>query len=191
VQSIIARADATAAAVAQSMLSSVGTRLAHSARVASQAEKVHTLLSPPWRSALVEAAWLHDLGYSDEVADSGFHPLDGARWVRRHGWAQEVCRLVAWHTRSKIEAELRGLGNELEREFAAPPVLVQAVMAWADLTSSPAGACCTVHERLSDILRRYPPGSVVHEATVRNSAELCGWAGSINQVLSAPGPLGP
>ena len=35
--------------------------------------------------ALVCAAWLHDLGYGQAVTDTGFHPLDGARLLRRIG----------------------------------------------------------------------------------------------------------
>jgi HD superfamily phosphodiesterase len=31
---------------------------------------------------LEAAAWLHDIGYSPEIAVSGFHPLDGARYLR-------------------------------------------------------------------------------------------------------------
>jgi hypothetical protein len=191
VQSRIARADPTAAVVAQRVLSGVGTRFDHSARVMSQAEKVQSRLPPPWRSALLDAAWLHDLGYSDEVAETGFHPLDGARWLRQRGWAQEVCQLVAWHSRSRTEAQLRGLADELEAEFAAPPVFVQAAMAWADMTSSPAGDCCTLQERLAEILRRYPPGSLVYKATVRNTATLCGWAQALDSRLSVPGPVDP
>ena len=32
---------------------------------------------------LVAAAWLHDIGYAPELVDTGFHPLDGARYLRR------------------------------------------------------------------------------------------------------------
>jgi len=34
---------------------------------------------------LVAAAWLHDIGYAPELAETGFHPLDGARYLRRVG----------------------------------------------------------------------------------------------------------
>jgi hypothetical protein len=32
----------------------------------------------------VAAAWLHDIGYAPAIAESGtgFHPLDGARYLR-------------------------------------------------------------------------------------------------------------
>ena len=34
---------------------------------------------------LVAAAWLHDIGYAPELVETGFHPLDGARYLRRDG----------------------------------------------------------------------------------------------------------
>lgn len=48
---------------------------------------------------VVLAAWLHDVGYGPKVKASGFHPLDGARFLRDEvGVANEVVRLVEWHT---------------------------------------------------------------------------------------------
>lgn len=187
--STIAGTDKTAAAVAEKLLSHVGTRLAHSACVARQTDRAQHLLPSPWRAALVEAGWLHDIGYNEVLAEAGFHPLDGARWLRDHGWSSEVCRLVAWHTRAGTEAELRGLEAELAAEFPPPPEKVQAVMAWADMTSSPGGECCTVHARLDDILCRYPVGSVVHEATLRTRENLEEWVREVEGALAGSGGL--
>lgn len=54
------------------------------------------------------AAWLHDIGYAREASVLGFHPLDGARWLRDQGWPDQVTQLVAWHTHAEKEAELLG-----------------------------------------------------------------------------------
>lgn len=161
-----------ARAVATELLAGVGTRVAHSRAVAHQASVVVPVLDAPWSSALLDAAWLHDVGYSPSVAVTGFHPLDGARWLSAHGWPAKVCRLVAWHTRSGTEATLRHLTAELTTEFPPPPDVAQAALAWADLTSSPVGECCLATERVADILRRYPPESVVHRATSANLPDL-------------------
>jgi hypothetical protein len=158
--------ESKAAALADRLLGGIGTRLAHSARVALEAGRVSELLDAPWRSAIVDAAWLHDIGYSEEVASTGFHPLDGARWLRDRSWAIEVCQLVAWHTAASVEGALRGLDETLAAEFDPPPALAAAALAWTDLTSSPTGEPSTVADRLADILRRYPADSVVHRAIV-------------------------
>jgi hypothetical protein len=153
-----------AALLAVRLLSGVGTRLAHSTLVASQAERARCLLDGEWRRVIVDAAWLHDIGYSAQVDRTGFHALDAARWLRDRGWATTICRLVAWHTESEVEGALRGLGEKLVVEFEPPPTMAAAALTWADLTSSPVGEPCTPEERIADILRRYLPGSIVHRA---------------------------
>lgn len=160
-----------ASALAARLLDGVGTRLAHSRTVASRAAQAAEILDPPWSTALLEAAWLHDIGYAPALAVSGFHPLDGARWLRKAGWSDEVCSLVAWHSRAVAEASLRGLAVALTAEFASPPELAQAALAWADLTSSPTGETCTATDRLAEIRSRYAPSSVVHRSV---SASLPG-----------------
>jgi HD superfamily phosphodiesterase len=63
--------------------------------------------------SLVCAAWLHDIGYAPEVAMSGFHPLDGARFLAAAGVSKRLVSLVAHHSCAGLEAELRGLAVEL------------------------------------------------------------------------------
>jgi hypothetical protein len=173
-----------AADVAASLLANMGDRLAHSAMVAEQAARARHLADEPWRAVLVDAGWLHDVGYSPAVVDTGFHPLDDARWLRREGWPDELCRLVAWHTRALTEARLRGLGEALVEEFEPPPDLPLAVLTWADLTSSTHGTRCTVSARLDEILRRYPPESVVHRAIVEATPELLSAVSEVETALA-------
>lgn len=37
------------------------------------------------RSLLVAAVWLHGIGYSPAIRDTGFHPLGGGLWLRQNG----------------------------------------------------------------------------------------------------------
>lgn len=68
------------------------------------------------------AAWLHDVGYAPSLAQTGFHRVDGARFLRARGVPEVVVALVAHHTGAVFEAEQRGLDVELLAEFALPPV---------------------------------------------------------------------
>ena len=154
-----------AVALAARLLQGLETRLSHSAAVAAQVDRVAHLVEREWRSDIKEAAWLHDVGYGPQLALTGLHPLDGARWLRDHGWPAATCRLVAWHTEPLEEARRYGLYRQLAAEFDRPPPLAAAALAWADLTSSPTGERWHAERRLADILRRYPSGSIVHEAT--------------------------
>jgi hypothetical protein len=178
--------ESAAVLLADRLLRGVGARLAHSAMVVRQVERVCGFLEPPWRSAIVDAAWLHDVGYSRQIAHTGFHPLDAARWLRERDWPMQTCRLVAWHTAAQVEAALRGLEHDLVREFDPPPTLAAAALTWADLTSSPHGEPCTVDDRLNDILRRYPPESIIHRAIAEASPTLWEAATEIASRLALP-----
>jgi hypothetical protein len=161
-----------AAGLADWLLRGVGTRLAHSAGVARQVDRVCHLLNCGWQAAILDAAWLHDVGYSPQIAHTGFHPLDGARWLRDQGWPDETCRLVAWHTAAGVEGALRGLDQELAAEFERPPELATNALTWADLTSSPRGERWSVGRRIADILRRYPADSIEHRAIADAAPKL-------------------
>lgn len=178
-------ADSWASDTVDHLLARSPARLAHSRHVAEQVSKVGHVLFEPWRSAVAEAALLHDVGYASALVDTGFHPLDGARWLRAQGRRPEVCRLVAWHTRARTEARLRGLETSLLAEFPPPPATAQAVLTWADLTSSPTGEQCSPAIRISEILDRYGPDSIVHQATVANEAELVEDARSVDDLVAS------
>jgi hypothetical protein len=173
-----------AAALARLLLQELDARLKHSAGVARQIDRVVCAVEPEWRPLLKDAAWLHDVGYNAGLALTGFHPLDGARWLRDHHWPAATCRLVAWHTESLEEARLYGLDEELVAEFVPPPPLATAALAWADLTSSPTGERWDAERRLADILDRYPPGSIVHEATRASLPALRAAVRKIEELLT-------
>jgi hypothetical protein len=120
---------------------------------------------------LVQAAVLHDVGYAPDVAVTGFHPLDGARYLESIGVDDEVVSLVAHHSCARVEAEERGLRAE-RCEFAPGPAELTDFLIFCDMTTSPDGTPITVEERLSEILIRYGLDSVVGRAITRAEPEL-------------------
>ncbi|MHB8187174.1 MAG: HD domain-containing protein [Dermatophilaceae bacterium] len=176
---------ATPQHTATRLLRDVGTRLPHSARVAKQASKVSDFLEDRWSGAVVDAAWLHDIGYSPAVSSSSFHPLDGARWLRDEGFCEDTCSLVAWHTGAIHEARERGLEDELRAEFTPPLQSALDALTWADLTSSPLGQLVSPTVRLDEIRDRYEPGSMVRLAIAAGLKDLQESAERIEQLLGA------
>lgn len=138
---------------------------------ARHALEIQDILDEPWRSAIVPATWLHDIGYRPGVGESGFHPLDGARFLEAGGWSSEICRLVAWHTAAGTEAQMRGLLPQMQAHPRPPQRAVDAIT-WADITSSPTGESVGPEERLAEILIRYPAGSLVHRSITACRSEL-------------------
>ncbi|MFD6150892.1 HD domain-containing protein [Streptomyces sp. NPDC060243] len=84
-------------------------RWAHVQGVARRARELRPILSESDADLLESAAFLHDIGYAPKLVDTGFHPLDGARFLRRQEHADErVVNLVAHHSCALLEAEERG-----------------------------------------------------------------------------------
>src|ERR1700684_1219936 len=124
-------------------------RWAHVQGVAAQARSLAPILGDD-ADLLEAAAWLHDIGYSPELTDTGFHPLDGARYLRDvHHADQLVCRLVAHHTCAIIEAEERGLADALSSEFEPVGPLLTNALTYCDLTTSPDGEPVLADQRLA------------------------------------------
>ncbi|MGA5323593.1 HD domain-containing protein [Streptomyces seoulensis] len=159
--------------LSESMLSDpLPRRWAHSLGVAERAR----FLSPILRSdaeLLEAAAVLHDVGYSPVIAATGFHPLDGARFLRdQEGADERVVRLVAHHSCALLEAEERGLRQELEGEFELErPDLVDALL-YCDMTTTPDGTQTTPAERLDEIVQRYGPDTIVGRFIQRAAPEI-------------------
>jgi hypothetical protein len=133
-------------------------RLRHCAGVAAQAER--TVSGWP-TGLLVASAWLHDVGYASSLVDTGFHPIDGARYLRTLGIDEQVVNLVAHHSCARVEAGLRGLEPVLEREFPRDPTLPHDELCFCDQTTGPDGERVDVIERLAEIRTRYEDGHVV------------------------------
>ena len=100
---------------AQRLVLPLGRRWQHVRAVAASAERV-ALTAALDRGILVSAAWLHDIGYADQLRTTGFHPLDGARYLLTQGFDERVAALVAHHSCAVAEARLRGLYSQV-REF--------------------------------------------------------------------------
>jgi hypothetical protein len=142
-------------------------RWAHVQGVAAQARGLAPVLGSD--SDLLEAAaWLHDIGYAPGLAATGFHPLDGARYLRDTQYADAMlCRLVAHHSCAIIEAGERGLADVLALEFEPAPDALSSVLTYCDMTTSPDGELVSADKRLAEIHHRYGPDHLVSRSIRR------------------------
>ncbi len=161
-----------AAAEAARLLDVDSDRWRHVVGVGERAESVAHTLPAEDRELLISAAWLHDIGYAPALHDTGLHSLDGARYLRAVGAPPRLCRLVAHHTASIVEAESRGLAAVLEEEFPVEHSDVADALTYVDMTTGPQGQAMTVRERLREILERYPRDHVVHQSILRASPAI-------------------
>jgi hypothetical protein len=135
-------------------------RWEHVQGVSRRARAVTPLFSVDDGELLIAAALLHDIGYAPNVAKTGFHPLDGACYLRGVGGPDRLVNLVAHHSCATLEAELRGLSDKLV-EFEDEKTAVRDALWWADMTTTPDGGETTVADRVAEIQSRYGPDDLV------------------------------
>ncbi|WP_164251652.1 HD domain-containing protein [Streptomyces sp. S4.7] len=173
--------------VAENELSEVlPRRWAHSQGVAARAAGLGPALAGN-AELLFSAAVLHDVGYAPRLAETGFHPLDGARFLRdEHGADERLVRLVANHSFALLEAEERGLMEVLEREF---PLLDEALLVdalvYCDMTTTPDGKVTSTDARLAEIASRYESGSPVGRFIRRASPDILAAVSRVEAALEA------
>lgn len=179
--------DGWAVQVAEAELSStLPRRWAHTQGVAKRAVEVSQVLGRD-ASLLIAAAALHDVGYAPRLATTGFHPLDGARFLRdEHGADERLVRLVANHSFALLEAEERGVHEELATEFPLleQPLLVDALV-YCDMTTTPDGDRTTAQDRVAEIRSRYGDDSVVGRFIRRAAPEIFASVERVEAVLAA------
>ena len=142
-------------------------RWAHVQGVADRARSLAAVLGAD-ADLLEAAAWLHDIGYAPNLATTGLHQLDGARYLRDAQHADALlCRLVAHHSCAIVEAGERGLADVLSREFGPAPYALSSVLTFCDMTTSPDGEPVPVEQRLAEIHDRYGQGHLVSRSIQR------------------------
>jgi hypothetical protein len=173
-----------AAALAETKLAkALPRRWRHVQSVARRARWVATTLSLP--DDLVAAAWLHDVGYAPKLAQTGFHPLDGARYLRCAGVDGQVVSLVAYHSCAQTEAGVRGLGAELAAQFSPADSLLADALLYCDMTTGPDGDYVRPAQRLAEIRRRYGPGHEVTRFVDLAHSEILTTASRVEIMLAA------
>ncbi|WP_404385266.1 HD domain-containing protein [Knoellia locipacati] len=155
--------------LAAEYLSDLGSRWAHIQTVGRLADRIVENHGLP--TDIAAAAWLHDIGYAPALAVTGFHPIDGARFLADQGAPDQVVSLVAHHTGARFEAEERGIERALAR-FPLPYADDLDALTLLDLVSSPTGSLTTPDERVAEILSRYPEPHPVNRAVTRSQPEL-------------------
>ncbi|GAA1769309.1 HDIG domain-containing protein [Luedemannella helvata] len=130
--------------------------------VGMKAEAVASILADKQDcDVLIAAAWLHDVGYAPGLATTGFHPLDGARWLRHVRFDDRVAALVAHHSCAQLEADERGLRSDLDAEFDREQSAVADALWYVDMTTGPDGQDYEVTARLDEVRSRYGPDHIV------------------------------
>lgn len=152
-----ARQVAAAEELAADLLGDDEQRWAHTQAVAARAQQAAPVLSADRVPVLLAAAWLHDVGYARELRDTGFHPLDGARYLSELGFPALVAGLVAHHSAARYVAQASGLQEQMRRYQEQEQITgpLADALTWADQTTRPTGQSVDVQARLAEKLLRH------------------------------------
>lgn len=159
-------------------------RWAHTQGVAQRACSIADVLGDQ-AETLVAAAWLHDVGYAPTINATGFHPLDGARYLRSIGADPVLCSLVAYHSCADIEARNRGLADALQTEFVPVSGALRDALTFCDMTTTPDGEPTEVQARIAEVLARYGEGHPVTESVREASPYLVDAAAKVTELIDA------
>lgn len=162
--------ESTAEGLAREWVSGLGRRWAHLYAVGLLAQETR-VLTPDLPSVVVEAAWVHDIGYADPLHDTGMHAIDGARALLRFGAPVDVVALVAHHTGAVYEAEERGVADQLG-DLPVPNDADLDALTLLDLVVAPGGELTSPEARIEEILSRYGVDDPVHRAVMRSGPAL-------------------
>ncbi|MGB7961368.1 MAG: HD domain-containing protein [Propionicimonas sp.] len=179
-------------AVSIELLAYVGTRLAHVRTAGRLARSLSRLFEPDEAELLVAAATLHDIGYAPRIARTGFHPLDGAVFLRAEGFPDRLASLVAHHSHAVMTAEHHGV-CDLAEQFPREDSLLSDALVFADMHSAPDGSIIPAERRLADIVGRHThPAVQARDRSLRTSIARieCALTEASPRAVTLPGPAG-
>lgn len=151
-----------AANQARDLLAPLGNRWLHIQGVVACAYAIAPMFDLVDATYLIAAAYLHDIGYVPALSRTGFHPLDGAYYLRDAGHTR-LASLVAHHSEAVFEACLRGLEETLNL-FPRENSAVADALTYCDQTTSSTGSVVSPQERRAEVVARYGEGHVVTQA---------------------------
>lgn len=123
------------------------------------------------------AGLVHDIGYLEQIAHSGFHPLDGYNFLLSQGFGQ-LARHILLHSCAIEEAELLGISLP-----QISPSLITKLITYWDVQVKPGGDIVSYEERLRDIVMRYGERSIVVQANINARCRVQLIIDEINRLL--------
>ncbi|MGN2640615.1 HD domain-containing protein [Nocardia takedensis] len=152
--------------IARDLLEELPRRLSHVEGVVRQSELAADVVDDP--EILLAAAWLHDIGYSEEIVQTGFHPVDGAEYLRAQQTLPRLCALVAHHSCARVEARRRRIDIPWPDECT----LLRDALWWADMTTTPTGDTTDIRSRICEVRQRYGADHIVSASVTEAEPDL-------------------
>ncbi len=119
---------------------------------------------------LVTSALYHDIGYSDKIKHTGFHPVDSALKAYEDGINEEIINAVMSHTGAIGEAYLTDKNLIKYYAFTNENTVLSKFLTYCDTHINSVGTIVSLEERLNDIYARYNKSHHVYK-NIKNNSE--------------------
>jgi hypothetical protein len=162
-----------AVSLAEDLLSSdLPRRWTHVQGAVERARSLHGVAGAD-ADLLVSAVALHDIGFSPRLGfeTSGFQLYDAVRYLESIDTPRRLVCLVANHANSRVEGELRGVGEEILR-YEDERSLVRDALWYCCMTVGPDGQPMNFDDRVEEWLIRYSEDPVMGRFTEISLPEL-------------------
>lgn len=137
------------------------------------------------KELLIASAYLHDIGYSPVIADTGFYPYDGYIYLKENNWPDELCQLVLRHSQAHKMGDL--IPPQVERLYEqgidSRIHNIYKILCIADMMSDTNGRIVTFGERYYNILASCGKGSTVTKHAAKLIYSTTNWVTEFNLKL--------
>ncbi|NDV25825.1 HAD-IIB family hydrolase [Desulfovibrio sp. JC010] len=145
--------------LAASFFPADSTRLAHMRQACKTARRLVEQMDYDAETAekIVTAALFHDVGYSEKLKKTGFHPLDGAAYLAHCNAPEDVIRAVLWHSSTPVEIESLPEIKKIYDNFPGPDYEspIHKAVAYCDFRTSPLGESYSFGQRIVELEGRF------------------------------------
>jgi hypothetical protein len=117
-------------------------------------------ISQKWESLLMDACYLHDIGYSTVLNQHNYHPLDGAVFASRQKYPKCIIATLLFHSCAYegvlyARPDLKDIYEDHLFLLDETDHLFIDLVSYCDLHTTASGEWTTLRERVDDVARRY------------------------------------
>lgn len=166
-------------------------RYQHILGVVRQMKELLPQLSIPndWKPLLIQACYLHDIGYSPKLNQYDYHPLDGAIFAAEQHFPKPVISAILFHS-CAYEALFEEKNPNVQSIYQKHLPLLDKqdhlfidLVTYCDLHTSPTGETITFQKRLEDIFQRYGMEHPISQVMIKNQKKLNNTIERVRQLI--------
>lgn len=142
-------------------ISKDSNRYKHIIGVINLAKEIENTIS--FNGDLIQAALYHDIGYSDSLQYTKFHPIDSALKAEADNISPNIKNAILCHTGARGEANLINKDLMIYYKFIEEDFKLANFLTYCDTHINSKGEKVSLNERLNDIYERYDKNHYVYK----------------------------